>query len=94
MGQIQHCITKFNIVNGLTGKKRSSQLPEGLTDSQLAADFATFFFQKIDKIHTDIENYLIQNMTAKIILGLSKFSSATQAHYLFYLYQFAVNTNC
>ena len=47
----------FNIVVGLTGKKRSNPLPEGITDSQLAADFATFFFKKIDKIRSDLENY-------------------------------------
>ena len=45
----------FRTVSKLTGSNKSNPLPEGVSDDQLADDFAQFFFNKIDTIRQDLE---------------------------------------
>ena len=47
----------FQTVSQLTGSNKSNPLPEGVSDEQLANDFAQFFFNKVDTIGQDLEQY-------------------------------------
>lgn len=47
----------FKTVASLTGKTESNLIPEGVSDNQLANDFATFFHGKVDKIRQELEGY-------------------------------------
>ena len=46
----------FKALDSILGDKNENQLPTGTTDSQLAADFADFFLNKIDRIREEFTN--------------------------------------
>ncbi|KAJ8026961.1 hypothetical protein HOLleu_31945 [Holothuria leucospilota] len=47
----------YQTVARLTGSMKSNPLPECTSDARLADDFAHYFYNKIDKIRLDLEQY-------------------------------------
>ena len=49
----------FNAVSNLISNRKSNPLPESSSNTELAKDFANFFYNKVDKIRKDMEGHEI-----------------------------------
>ena len=47
----------FATVANITGTKKSNPLPEGVSDEQMADDFAKHFYNKVDVLRKDLEHH-------------------------------------
>jgi hypothetical protein len=65
----------FKTVAGLTGKTEYNPMPEGVSDNQLANDFATFFYSKVDTIRKDLEGH---SLFTPPVVDVPHFTSFTE----------------
>ena len=73
----------YQVVNELTTSLKENPLPQGLSEDQLAEDFATFFLEKIQKIRQQFEAFPIFKCEADTSIPIfRKFDAITEQQIL------------